>query len=453
MTGALACVTETYTRPETITRDTANEALFRASPPLTADESIARLPWSSLFSDPTLRQHIADAIAQNLDLKIAQARIQIAEANLAQSRAAFLPFVEARAQYGTSKQPNVGPYVAPRLESAQLFASSSWELDVWGKLRSTKRASEAELAASWAFKHVVLTQLIADVANAYYTLLAYDRQLALTEEAVEIRKRDVEAVKALKLSAVVTGADVAQSESNRYAAEVAIPDLKRNIRETENVLSVLLAGQPGAIRRTNLDAQLPLSSLPLGLPAQLLANRPDVVEAEYLLRSAFELTNVARTFFYPALTLTGTIGVANSDLSELFSPSSVFGSLVGGLTQPILNRGVNVQRLRIARARQNEALFYFQQTLLRAGQEVSNALFAFETAVAKADARRGQLEALAKSASFTKELLRYTSNTNYIDVLTSEQSLLTAQFAAVNDRLQQLQAVVGLYRALGGGWQ
>ncbi len=252
---------------------------------------------------------------------------------------------------------------------------------------------------------------------------------------------------------MVTGADVAQSESNRYAAEVAIPDLKRNIRETENVLSVLLAGQPGAIRRTNLDAQLPPSSLPVGLPAQLLANRPDVVEAEYFLRSAFELTNVARTFFYPALTLTGTIGVANSDLSELFSPSSVFGSLVGGLTQPILNRGLNVQRLRIARARQSEALFYFQQTLLRAGQEVSNALFAFETAVAKADARRAQLEALAKSVSFTKELLRYTSNTNYIDVLTSEQSLLSAQFAAVNDRLQQLQAVVALYRALGGGWQ
>jgi len=431
-----SCVTRTYARPPQIEREVATDALFRVTAPLTADQSIATLPWAALFSDAVVRELISDGLERNLDLKTALARIEVAEANLAQSRAAFVPTLDLRAQYGTAKQPPVNGLVTPRVESGQIAATASWEIDVWGKLRSAKRASQAQLQASWALRHTIQTALIADIGSAYYTLLAYDRQLALTEEAVAIRAKDVEAVTALKSSAVVTGADVAQSEASRYAAEVTIPDLKRNIRETENALSVLLARPPHEIKRTTLEAQLPLAGLKLGVPAQLLANRPDVQEAELLLRSAFEITNVARAFFYPSLTLTGTIGLGNSDMEELFSPASVFGNLFAGLTQPVFNQGLNKQRLRVARARQKEALYYFKQTLLRAGQEVSNALYAHETAVAKGEARKRQLEALTKSVDFTKELLRYTSNTNYIDVLTSEQQLLTAQFAAVNDRLQ-----------------
>jgi outer membrane protein, multidrug efflux system len=196
-----------------------------------------------------------------------------------------------------------------------------------------------------------------------------------------------------------------------------------------------------------------LAQLPLGLPAELLANRPDVQQAEQAFRSAYELTNVARTYFYPALTLSASAGFAHSDVDRLFSPTSFIGAIIGGLTQPIINRGLNRQRLQVARADQQAALYQFRQTLLTAGQEVSNALYAYRAAGEKAEARTRQLEALAKAVEYTKELLRYTSNTNYVDVLTSEQSLLTARVSAVNDRLQQLQAVVALYRALGGGYR
>jgi len=443
------CVTHSYERPTAISSD----ALFRAQAPLAADRSIADLPWHALFSDPTLRSLITEGLAQNLDVKIARTRIEAAEANLSQSRLAFAPGLQLDAQYGASKQPANSVYGGRWNRLAQLTASTSWELDVWGKLRSAKRASEAQLAASWAARRAVQTQLIADIAIAYYTLLAYDRQLAMTEAALRIRIEDVETVKALKEGAVLTGADVVQSEANRYAAEVAIPDIQRDIRELENALSRLLAKPPQAIARTTLEQQKPLDGLALGVPAQLLANRPDVQAAELSFRSAFEITNVARTYFYPSITLSGAVGTASRDPSGLFGAGSLIGNFLGGLTQPLLNRGLNRQRLAVAEAQQQEALLEFQASLLQAGQEVSDALFAYEMARKKTEARKRQLEALGLAVEYTKALLRYSSNTNYVDVLTAEQGLLSAQINSVNDWLQQLTAIVTLYRALGGGWR
>ena len=446
--GLAGCVTHRYETPAVL----STEALFRADMPLAHDRTIADLPWQSLFSDAKLRALIAEGLAHNLDLKIAMARIEQARANLAQSRAAFAPDVAANANYAVSRQLTAGTR-SPRITVVQVGASASWELDLWGKLRSQKRAAEAALEESWAYRNGVQTQLVADIANAYYALIAYDRELVITEEALRIRIEDVETVKALKQGAVVTGADVVQSEANRYAAEVALPDIKRDIRETEHALSILLARPPRAIERATLEEQAILTELPLGVPAALLANRPDVRAAEMAFRSAFELTNAARTYFYPALTLTGAAGSASRDIGGLFGPGTFIGNVVGGLTQPLFNRGLNRQRLRVARAQQEEALDQFRSTFLRAGQEVSNALFAYQMAAEKAAARAHQLEALGKAVEFTKALLRYTSSTNYVDVLTAEQSLLSAQISAINDRLQQLQAVVNLYRALGGGWR
>jgi NodT family efflux transporter outer membrane factor (OMF) lipoprotein len=439
-----ACVTHSYEQPAG-----PSAALYRTDAPLQADRSIAALPWQSLFADPLLNTLIAEGLKHNLDLKTAIAQIDIAHANLEQSRAAFYPALQADAQYGFTHQPG-GITNGPR---ATVSASASWEIDIWGKLRSAKRSALAQLYQSWALKHAVQTQLIAEIAAAYYSLLAYDRQLTLTEQAVAVRIEDVEAVRALKEAAVVTGADLVQSEANRYAAEVTIPDIKRNIREVENALSVLLGREPRAIVRGSIDQQFSLPALELGVPAQLLANRPDVRAAEHAFRSAFELTNVARTYFYPAFTITGAAGTTSTELQGLFNPGTFLANILGGLTQPILNRGLNVQRLRIARAQQKQALYDFQATLLRAGQETSDALFSFQMASAKAEARTRQLESLTRAVEFTKALLRYSSTTNYVDVLTAEQSLLTAQIASVNDRLQQLQAVVTLYRALGGGWR
>lgn len=304
---------------------------------------------------------------------------------------------------------------------------------------------------SRAYAQAVQTQLVAGIAAAYYTLTAYDAQLAIARQSAEKYRTDVETMKQLKNSDVVTGAAVVQSTANYYAVMASIPDIRNNIRQTENALSILLARPPGPVERDSLFSTRTYTQLETGLPAQLLANRPDVQAAEYRLRAAFDLTNVARTYFYPALTITGQTGQYVNDLSNLFKPGAYFSNLAGGLVQPIFNNGLNKQRLRVAEANYEAAQYNFRQVLLTAGQEVSNALYQYQTATDKASARREQIANLEKAVFFTSELLKYTSTTNYTDVLTSEQNLLTARQSAVTDRLQQLQAIVSLYAALRGG--
>lgn len=447
-----ACVTQKYETPKVTT-----ENLYRDNN--TSDTTtIADLPWKNLFNDANLQTLIQQGLNENLDLKQAIERIRIAQATLQQSKAAFLPTLQADVSVTDAKQSqaalNFPPGVNINLETQTYRAqlSTSWEADIWGKLSSAKRASYANLLQTDAAKRAVQTQLIANIANAYYNLIALDKQLKITLETVKIRANNVETMKALKEGALVNGAAVVQSEANLYAAEVTIPDLKRSIRETENALNVLLARVPGTILRSDLDAQTAYSDLKTGVSAQLLKNRPDVQAAELSFRAAFENTNVAKTFFYPSLTLTANGGLATLQMADFFN-NSVFYNLIGGITQPIFARGQNKARLTTAQAQQQQAFYTFQQTLLTSGQEVSNALYAYETAAEKETTRAKQIASLTKAVDFTQELLRYSSATNYTDVLTSEQSLLAAQLSGVSDKLQKLQAVVNLYRALGGGWK
>jgi multidrug efflux system outer membrane protein len=209
---------------------------------------------------------------------------------------------------------------------------------------------------------------------------------------------------------------------------------------------------PGEIRRTTLGEQLPYENLQTGVPSLLLRNRPDVQQAEFAFRAAFENINVARTYFYPQFTLTAQGGFSNLQIKDFFD-HSVFYNIIGGLTQPIFNQRQNKTRLHVAQAVQREAFYTYEKTLLTAGAEVSNSFYSYQTAVDKQRTRVDQIKSLEQAVDFTKALLRYSSATNYTDVLTSEQSLLSAQLSSVNDRLQQLQAVVDLYKALGGGWQ
>jgi len=447
-----ACVTQKYERPQV-----KNEGLYRDNN-TTDTTTMADLPWKSLFSDTTLQSLIQQGINQNLDLKQAIERIKISEATLRQSRAAFLPSLQADVSVTDAKQSQAalnfpaGININLETQTYRAALSTAWEADIWGKLSSAKRAAFATLLQSDAAKRAVQTQLIATIANNYYTLLALDKQLAITEQTIKIRTQDVETMKALKEGAVVNGAAVVQSEANLYAAQVTLPDLKRSIKEAENALSIVLAQAPGTINRTNLDQQIPYANLQTGVSAQLLQNRPDVIAAEFGFRSAFENTNVAKAYFYPALTLTATGGLTSLQLSNFFD-NSIFYNLVGGLTQPIFAKGANKARLTTAQANQQIAFYAFQQALLTGGQEVSNALYAYQTAAEKEETRAKQIASLTKAVDFTKELLRYSSATNYTDVLTSEQSLLTAQLSGINDRLQKLQSVVNLYRALGGGWK
>jgi len=447
-----ACVTQKYNRPEV-----KADNLYRDQK-TTDTTTIANLSWKSLFADPTLQGLITQGISENLDLKQAIARIKIAEASLFQSRMAFLPSLQGDVSVTDAKQSrsalNFPPGININLETQtyRTQLSTSWEADIWGKLSSAKRSAYAGLLQSDAVKRAVQTQLIANIANAYYNLLALDKQLAITEQTIISRTKGVETIKALKEAAILNGAAVVQSEANLYAAEVTLPDLKKSIRETENALSVLVASAPTSINRTTLDSQIPYSKLKTGVSAQLLQNRPDVQAAEFAFRTSFENTNVAKTYFYPALTLTASGGLSSLQLKDFFS-QSIFYNLIGGLTQPIFAKGQNKARLKTAEAQQKIAFYAFQQTLLTSGQEVSNALFAYQTATQKEETRAKQIASLTKAVDFTQQLLRYSSVTNYTDVLTSEQSLLAAQLSGVSDKLQKLQAVVNLYSALGGGWK
>lgn len=441
-----ACkITVPYQRPSGI----ADNKFYRSSN--TVDTTtIADIPWRQMFSDTLLQGLIQEGISNNPDLKIAMARIKQAEANFVKSKASFYPALSANAGATFQKLSNTQ---LGRSTNYEGYLSSGWEADIWGKLKSARRASLASLLQSEAFKRAVQTQLVADITSSYYSLLAYDEQLQVTLQTVENRKRDVETMKVLKESDVVTGAAVVQSEANRYSAEVTVPDLKQNIRETENNISILLGRNPGSISRDSLEHEAVERDLKTGVASQLLANRPDVQEAEYQLRNSFELVNVARTYFYPALTITAQGGISNGNISQFFNSASIFGNIIGGLTQPIFNNGLNKQRLRVAEAIQEEDLITFKQKLLAAGQEVSNALYEYQAAADKIAIRSQQISFLQKSVDYTKELLKYTANTNYTDVLTSEQSLLAAELNSISDKLQQLQSVVALYRSLGGGWK
>ncbi|HEY8401194.1 MAG TPA: TolC family protein, partial [Cytophagaceae bacterium] len=294
--------------------------------------------------------------------------------------------------------------------------------------------------------------LVANIANYYYLLLALDEQLRITEETVVNWRKSVETMKELKEAGVVTGAAVVQSEANLYAAEASIPDLKQSIRETENTLSILLARNPGPIERSTLEEQRPVKHLQTGVPSQLLSNRPDVQLAEQGFRQAFELTNVARTMFYPSFTISASAGLSSASLSNFFSANSIFGSLVSGISQPIFNKGANEARLKDAKAQQEEAYLNFRKSLLNAGNEVSNAMYSYETAMNKKKSRTNQITSLEKSVEYTQELLAY-GDANYMEVLTAKQNLLVTQINSCNDYLQQLQSIVGVYRSLGGGWQ
>jgi multidrug efflux system outer membrane protein len=443
-----ACnVSKTYQTPEVNTND-----LFRGVTS-TDTNSIANLNYREVFTDSSLQRLIGEGIAQNLDLQVAYTRVQQAQAYYAQSSAAFYPTLSSNASIAESKfSAGQGFGARPSITQFQLGISSSWEADIWGRLGANRRANLANYLQTEAAARAVQTGLVSSIATFYYSLLSLDQQLRITQENVSNWDSTVTTMRALKEAARVTEAAVVQSEAQRYAAEVTIPDLKQRIRETENALSILLGHGPTAIVRGRLEDQQMITQLQTGVPAQLLANRPDVQQAEYAFRNSFELTNVARAAFYPSLSITGSTGLASLTPIELLNISSLAASVSAGLTQPIFNRRLNRTNLAVAEAQQQASLLNFRNTLLTAGQEVSDALSLNETALEKVSVRTNQLNALQKSVEYSQELLRNGFAT-YIEVITARQSLLQAELGRVNDRLQQLQATVNLYRSLGGGWR
>lgn len=440
-------ITKPYIRP------VPDLAPAYSEPGKTDTANMAVMKWGEVFTDTALQRLIVQGLNANLDLKIAIERINESKANLRLSRAAFLPAVTGNLSVKESRLAfPQGFGLFNQSTQYDMGITAGWEIDIWGRLSSAKRSAVASLLASDAAKRAVQTQLIADIANYYFELLSLDEQLNVTKKTAANRSADADAVKSLFESSILNGVAVVQSEASFYEAELAVPDIEQRIKETEHALCVLLARSPARIERSSLAKQQLIYDLKPGIPAQLLANRPDVQQAEYEFRAAFEQSNAARGFFYPALTITGAGGFSSFGLSNWFTNGGLFGNIAGGLTQSIFNKGINKARLSTALSLQKQALYKFEYSLIKASQEVSDALSKYENAEAKGSKRKKQLIALDKAVEFNKELLNNSKNTNYTDVLTAEQNLLNAQLKGIGDEAQKLRAMVDLYRALGGGW-
>lgn len=429
------------------------EALYRDKFS-TDTTTIANLPWREFFNDPFLVALIDEGIKQNFDLQIAYTRIQQAEASLGMAKAAYFPDLALIGQVShnrVSTGTNGKDVLGYGSTGYNLGIAVSWEADIWGKLNRQHRAKYAQFLNSHAYKNLVQTSLIANIATSYYTLLALDEQLKVTNETIELLKESVTTVEALKEAGMQNGAAVEQSKALLYSTQITVPDLESQIRELENTICLLVGKKSGTILRSHIYQQEMISDLQHGMPMQMLAKRPDVQQAELSFRAAFELTNAAQASFYPSIVLnSSTIGYNASTLSNFFRPENLFASIVGGLTQPIFAKKQLIANYKIAKAQQKETLLTFEKTVLTAGKEVSDILFSLESSLKKNEIRAKQVEASLNSVNYTKELLK-AAEANYIEVLSAEQNLLSAQLSQVNDKLEQLQLSVNLYRALGGG--
>lgn len=443
-------VAKDYTRPELEETD----HLFRTDN-LPADSlSMADISWKDLFSDSYLQQYINEGLQNNLDIRTAIQQILVTEAYLKQGKAGYLPTVSATAQMTHQELSGNSQFgsLFSSLDQYELSGSLSWEADIWGKIRSNKRASEATYLQSVAAHQAVKTQLVSSIATTYYQLLALDAQLKVTEETVTARDSSVITIKALKDAGQVNQVAVDQNIAQYNNAKALLVDLKASIFKTENALNLLLGRSSQPIQRGSLENQNFDADIKVGVPATLLSNRPDVIASEYGLINAFELTNVARSNFYPSLTLTANSGFQSLELDQLLNANSLFATLVGGLTQPIFNQRRIKTQHEVAKAQQEQALLAFKNTLLTAGNEVSNALYDYEAETEKFEYRQNEVEALRNAESNSEELLK-NGYANYLDLLTARQSALSAELNLIDNKLQQMLSVINLYEALGGGWK
>ena len=443
LTGLSGChIYRTYERPEL----SGVDSLYRV-PAMTEDTmSLADFSWKELFTDTVLQQLIEKGIANNTDLNIARLKVREAEALLTSSKLAYLPSVSLTPQ-GTIKSIEGN---SPT-KTYNLAASADWELDIFGRLTNAKREAKAVLEQSQAYKQAVQTQLIATIANSYYTLLMLDKQLDISKRTAEIWAENLRVMKALKKAGQTTEMAVAQIEASKLSVDVSLLSLEQQITEVENSLSSLLGVVPQRIDRSTLDMQSFPDTLSVGVPLQLLQRRPDVRQSEAVLAEFFYTTNRAYSAFYPAITLSGSAGWTNAAGAIISNPGEWLFSAVGALVQPLFNRGQNIANLKVAKARQEEALLTFRQTLLNAGTEVNDALLQWQVARRRLDLDRQQIISL-QSAVRSSELLMRHSSQNYLEVLTARQTLLDAELSAVSDRFEEIQGVINLYHALGGGY-
>ena len=436
---------KSYDRPEDITAAGLYRDTTAVNDTLAADTAnFGNLPWREVFTDPQLQALIEQALANNPDLRSAALNVKKAEAALSLAYAPTL----ALSPQGTVSSWDKGKAT----QTYSLPVTASWQIDLFGQILNPKRGAQVSLKQTQFYEQAVQTQVIANVANMYYTLLMLDRQLQITESTADILKKNVETVEAMKDAGIynTTSAGVEQTRAAYAQVLASLPGMRQSIRETENALCLMLNQPAQEIERGVLENQQLPTEFSAGIPLQLLSNRPDVKAAEMSLAASYYDTNSARAAFYPQITLSGSAGWTNSAGSAIVNPGKLLASAIGSLTQPLFYRGANIARLKQAKAQEEQSKIQFQTTLLKAGNEVSNALYQYQMTSEKAISREIQVNSARKAAEDTKELFNLGTST-YLEVLSAEQSYLSAQTSEVSDTFDRMQAVISLYQALGGG--
>ena len=443
-------VAKDYERPE----DTIKEINYRTDQLPQDSVPISKLSWKTLFTDTILQNHIEEALENNQDIRIALQQINAANAYFKQGKAGYYPSLDINGSYTHQElSPNsqFGGFFSS-LDQYELNAALSWEADIWGKIRSNKRAAQARYMQTQAAHKAVKTDLISRIASGYYQILALDEQKRITEKTLESRKKSLETSKALKEAGNLTSVAVSQTEAQVYNAEALLIDLKNDIKLLENTLSILKGESPQEFSRSEFSKQEINSEFTTGVASDLLENRPDVIAAEYNLINAFELTNAAKSRFYPSITISATGGFQSLDASDFISTNSLFLTLIGGLTQPIFNRRQIRTEYEVALSEQEQALLNFERTLLTASREVSDAMLNFQNANKRIEVKNKEYEAYKKALADSKELLN-NGLANYLEVLNAQENTLTTKLQVSQTKFDKFSAMVELYRSLGGGWQ
>ena len=436
-----------YERPDVNTQGLVRDVVAdNDTLAVTDTASFGNLPWRSVFTDPQLQQHIEYALAHNTNLLNAALNVKMVEAQLISAKLAFVP------AFSFTPQGTIASWDGGKAsQTYSLPVNASWSIDLFGNLLSLKRSAQMSLLATKDYQLVVKTNLIAGVANSYYTLLMLDKQLEVVNDMERLTKETWETMKFLKDNKVgYRSTSVQSAEANYYSVQAQKADLKRQIREVENSLSLLLGQQAQAICRGKLDEQSLPTNFSTGIALQMLNNRPDVHYAEMSLAQCFYNVENARSKFYPSITISGSGAFTNSSGMGIVNPGKWLLSAVGSLVQPIFQNGRLIAGLKVAKAQQEQAYNTWQQAVLSAGSEVSNALVLYNTSEEKSNIEAKQIEVLKKNVEDTKNLMA-SSGSTYLEVITAQQSLLNVELSKIVDDFNKMQAVVNLYYALGGG--
>ena len=436
-----------YERPDVNTQGLVRDVVAdNDTLAVTDTASFGNLPWRSVFTDPQLQQHIEYALAHNTNLLNAALNVKMVEAQLISAKLAFVP------AFSFTPQGTIASWDGGKAsQTYSLPVNASWSIDLFGNLLSLKRSAQMSLLATKDYQLVVKTKLIAGVANSYYTLLMLDKQLEVVNDMERLTKETWETMKFLKDNKVgYRSTSVQSAEANYYSVQAQKADLKRQIREVENSLSLLLGQQAQAISRGKLDEQSLPTNFSTGIALQMLNNRPDVHYAEMSLAQCFYNVENARSKVYPSITISGSGAFTNSSGMGIVNPGKWLLSAVGSLVQPIFQNGRLIAGLKVAKAQQEQAYNTWQQAVLSAGSEVSNALVLYNTSEEKSNIEAKQIEVLKKNVEDTKNLMA-SSGSTYLEVITAQQSLLNVELSKIVDDFNKMQAVVNLYYALGGG--